>query len=78
MKNIVGLTACVVLTATASGDILWFDIGAEGWDPFLNAVGGYGYVEASHADWSGLADFGISPGQAADVADLDGLLLTTS
>jgi hypothetical protein len=60
MKHIVGLTACVVLTATASGDILWFDIGADGWDPFLNAVSGYGYIEASHADWSGLADFGIT------------------
>lgn len=60
MKYIVGIAACVTLSATASGDIIFFDIGAEGWDPFLNAVAANGYYQESQTAWHLLADWGIT------------------
>lgn len=60
MKCFVGLAACVVLSTTASGDILFFDIGAEGWDPFLDAVAGFGYYQESQTAWDTLPDWGIT------------------
>jgi hypothetical protein len=60
MKYILGIVASVTLGATASGDILFFDIGAEGWNPFLDAVAGYGYAEESRTAWQGLADWGLT------------------
>ncbi|MDY7109131.1 MAG: PEP-CTERM sorting domain-containing protein [Planctomycetota bacterium] len=49
-----------MLSATASGDILWFNISADGWAPFLDQVADYGYAEQSATDFGSLSDFGIT------------------
>ena len=59
MKYTVGIAAAVTLSATASGNIIFFDIGAEGWDPFLNAVAANGYYQESQTAWHLLPDWGI-------------------
>ena len=59
MKYILGIAASVTLCATASGDIIFFDIGAQGWQPFLDAVDSYGYYEESATDWGNLPDWGL-------------------
>jgi hypothetical protein len=60
MKYTIGIAASIVLTSAASGNIIFFDIGAQGWAPFLDAVSSYGYYEESATAWDLLADWGLT------------------
>jgi hypothetical protein len=60
MKCTTAIIASLTVGSTALGDLFFYDISQDGWDPFLNDVASFAYTQETQTGWNALPDWGIT------------------